>query len=126
MPDVKKRVVYLAGGDREGWRSIVGAVKGFEFVSPSDFHNGDSYIDHRESTNADILFLYWEKDSLNGYNHALDIGAALSNKLVVVYCDARQNTLADILSDHCHLYYAGPKALQEGIAALNRMAGNEE
>jgi len=74
----------------------------------------------------DILFLYWEKDSLDGYTHALDIGAARADRLVVIYCDARQNTLADVLKEHCHLYYGGPNALQDGIAALNRIAGNEE
>lgn len=122
----KKKVVYLAGGDRAGWRAVVAGVQGFEFVKPSDFATGASYIDHRHSFDYDILFLYWEKDSLDGYTCALDMGAALANKLVVIYCDARQNTLADVLKDRCHLYYDGPNALQDGIAALNRIAGNEE
>lgn len=122
----KNKVVYLAGGDRAGWRAVVAGVKGFEFVKPSDFPNGESYVDHKDTVDADILFLYWEKDSLDGYTRALDMGAALANKLVVIYCDARQNVLADVLKDRCHLYYGGPNALQEGIAALHRIAGNNK
>lgn len=121
----RNRVVYLSGGDREGWRGVVKDTKGFDFVCPRNFHTGSGYIDHWESRAIDILFVYWEKDNPNGYAIALDIGAGLANNIIVILCDARKSDVLEEMADRVHIYCSGKTPLEDGIEALKNIIGGD-
>jgi nucleoside 2-deoxyribosyltransferase len=89
---VTHKKIYLAGGFRSGWQSVVKSkLKGFKLLDPSA-HNIEDSVEYTRwdleaVQEADIVLANMEGSNPGGYSLALEVGFARAHGKLIYFVD---------------------------------------